>query len=184
MALPLYFGTDISGMGPVSTSTQQSGSSSSSKSGVNWDLPFMKKLSVPLLQSAEDLPGVVAKMGDTLQGQYSNLMRQGMGPNAFTGTLNALAARGMLHGNIATDAIASAGRGIAENIGNQSFNSNLAQQQAQMQVPTILAQIAELARETKSSGGSYSKSDSSSTNPLSVVQFLESVRQYQPTVQG
>ena len=168
----MFGGDDITNLFPTSTSTQQSGSSNSSKSGINWDSPFMKQLYPTITKAAADLPGLAASMGDTIQGQYSNLMRQGMGPNAFTGTLNSLAGRGMLNSNIASNAIASTGQGIAQNIGNQAFNSMLAGQNAQMQVPGLLAQLANLGQETKSSGGSYSNSKSVSSNPLAPYELM------------
>lgn len=160
---------------PFSQSQNRSSSSSSSRSGINWDQEIAAGMLPHLLETGGNLPGVVDRMGQTLQDQYNNTMRRALQPDAFQGTLNQLANRGVLDSNIASDALASATKGISKNIADQGFNSQLAQQQAQMQVPSILANLAALAQETKSSGGSSSSGSSYQANPLAPYQLASGI---------
>lgn len=163
---------------PTSTSTQKSGSSSSSWGGINWKSPFMKDL-LPYLQDAPGkLIGAVDNMGQTLNDQYANLMRRGLGPEAYQGTLNQLAQKGMLNSSVAGDSMASATKGISKMIGDQAFDSMLGQYSAQMQVPSILAQLAQLGQESKTSSGSSSTSTSASSNPLAPYELMASLLKY------
>ena len=104
-------------------------------------------------------------MGQTVQDQYSNLMNQAMGPQAFQGTLNQLAQRNMLNSSVAGNALAQTAVPIAQAVGNQGWQSALAGQQAQMQVPTSLAQLAQLGQESNnmSTGASTSSGQQQST---------------------
>jgi hypothetical protein len=164
---------------PFSASTSSSRSNQSSSSGLNWDSPFMRDLYPSLMNSATSLQGNVDRMGDTLQGQYSNLMRQGMGPNAFQGTLNSLSGRNMLNSKVASDTMGAAAHGVAQDIGNRQFDANLAQQQAQMQVPQILGNLASLGQESHSHGSSSGSSNSYQANPLAPYDLMSQNLRFQ-----
>ena len=146
----------------------ESSSSSSSWSGMNWNTPFGKSVLGPLMSSIGQLPGLAKALPGTLQGMYSNLMRGSMGPEAFQGTLNSLANRGVLGSSVAENAMGSAASGIASNVGQRGYESFLQGLQAQMNVPSMLAQIAQLARESRSSG----TSSASSSNPLAPYELF------------
>ena len=170
----VWFGNDnITGLSPYSISTNKSSSGGSSQSGINWNSQFMKQLSPMLTQSAAGAVSSVGNMGQELQGKYGNMMRQSMAPDAFQGTLNSLAGRGMLNSKVASDSMATAGRGVAQDIGNQYFNSMLGQYDAQMKLPAYLAQLAQLGQESRSASGSSSEGYSYSANPLAPYQLAK-----------
>ena len=154
------------GLTPVSKSSSTSSGSGSSRSGINWENPLAEAMQPLLVQSGQQLPDVVNNMGATLQGQYSNLMRQAMSPNAFQGTLNQLASRGMLNSTVASDALASAQNQAAQAIADRGFTSQLAQQEQQMQLPETLGNLAKLAEESTSKNQSNTASQSIQTDPL------------------
>ena len=142
--------------------SQSSGGSQAtnqSQSGINWGSPFMQAIAPSLISSAQQLQPTVDTMGQTLQDQYSNLMTQALGPQAFQGTLNDMSSRGMLNSGVTSDALAQTGQGIMQNIGNRGYESMLAQQQAQMQVPGILGGLAGLGQEASSAGQSTSANE-------------------------
>ena len=168
---------------PYSTQFSNQGSSQSSNSGINWNTPFMQSLLPQLQSSAANLRGDIEGMGQTLQDQYANLMRRGMGPEAFQGTLNSLANRGMLNSSVAGDSMAGVQKGTARMIADQQFNSMLAQQQALQNIPNILANLAQLGQESSSRGGSYGSSQSYQANPLAPYELMSRLFMYQPTVQ-
>lgn len=150
-----------------------SSSSSSGHTGINWESPAAATALPYLQQATEDLPGYVQSIPGLLTSQYSNLMDEAMGPNAFQGTLNNLASRNVLNSSIASDAMARLANSIAQNIGNQSYLAQLQGVNAQMNLPNLLGQIATLGQESTSrSGGS-----SSNSNPLApytlMAQMLE-----------
>ena len=143
----------------------QSLQNSLGQTGINWGNPVNSAILPQLISSAQALPGVANNMGQTVQDQYSSLMNQAMGPQAFQGTLNELASRNMLNSSVAGNAMAQTAVPIAQAIGNQGWQSSLAGQQAQMQVPTSLAQLAQLGQEStnQSTGSSVSGGTSTST---------------------
>ncbi len=134
-----------------------------SQGGINWQNPLMQALLPSLMSSGTGLQGVADNMGQTLQDQYSALMRQSLGPQAFQGTLNQLAGRNMLNSSVAGNALAQTALPISQMIGNQAFQSQLAGQQAKMQVPTTLSDLARLGQETSGTGTSQSTSQQQST---------------------
>ena len=135
------------------------------QTGINWQNPLNTAILPSLISSAQALPGLAQNMGQTAQNQYSSLMNQALGPQAFQGTLNELASRNMLNSSVAGNAMAQMATPIAQAIGNQGFLSALAGQQAQMQVPTSLAQLAQLGQEStnQSTGSSTSSGESTSS---------------------
>lgn len=154
----------------IPTSTSSSSANSSGLSGVNWNTDLAKALLPNLISTGQELPTLAGNLSDTLQGQYRDAMRTALGPDAFQGTLNQLASRGMLNSSVAGDALSGAASTLAKDIAQQGWNSQLAQQQAQMTVPSLLAGILDLAKETRTS--STSGSSSKNTNPLAPYELL------------
>jgi hypothetical protein len=163
---------------PYSQSTSSSSSNQQSHSGINWDSPFMKELTPVLKDQATKLPEMAANIGNTLNDQYSNLMRNAMNSNAFQGVLNSLSNKGMLNSSIAQNTLASAGKTIAQQVADKAFESLLEQQKLQLTVPSILAQIATLGQESDSSGSSSSSSSSYSANPLAPYELMAQMMMY------
>jgi hypothetical protein len=163
---------------PTSHSSSGGTSSNESQSGINWSRPVAAQMENPIITAGQALPGVVNNMGETIQGQYANAMRQAMGPNQFQGTLNQLAQRGMLGSNVASDTLAQAQNQAAQDIANQGFQSQLSQYAAQMQLPGILGNIAQLANESTGKGTSTSSSSSSSQNPLAPYELMARMMTY------
>ncbi|MDY6827230.1 MAG: hypothetical protein SVV67_08705 [Bacillota bacterium] len=163
---------------PTTTSQSSGSSSNKNQSGINWGRPVAAQMEQPIINAGLALPGVVNNMGQTLQGQYGNAMRQAMGPNQFQGTLNQLAARGMLNSNVASDTLAGAQNQAAQDIANQGFNSMLSQYAAQMKLPELLGTIAQLANESSGSSSSYNSSTSKSQNPLAPYELMGSMLRY------
>ena len=87
---------------------------------------------------------------------YNNQMRRAMDPSNFQGMLNSLSNRNILNSDIAADAFAGAGSNVAKSIADKAFEAQVAQSQAQMSVPGILAGLASLGQE--SSGLGYGSS--------------------------
>lgn len=146
----------------LSRSMGRSQSTNQSQSGINWGTPFMQAIAPELISSAQALQPNVENMAKTLQDQYGALMRQGLGPQAFQGTLNEMAGRGMLGSTETSAALQNTAKDVMTNIGNQAFNAMLGQQQAQMQVPQILGSLAQLGQEASSLGQSTSMQDAMS----------------------
>jgi hypothetical protein len=149
---------------PTTTST----SGGASSSGINWGSPFVSGILPTLTKAAKDLPGIASGMSGLLQGQYNSLMQQAMGPQAFQGTLNQLAAKNMLNSSVASDAMSKTATPIAQSIANKGWESQLAGQQARMNVPSILGQLAQLGQQSNSS----STSSSNTSNPLAPYELM------------
>ena len=92
--------------------------------------------------------------------QYENLMSRAMSPEMFQGVLNEMARKGMLDSSVAENALATAGMRSARAIDDKYYDAMLAQKQAEMAVPGILAELARLAEESKTSGASRQTSNS------------------------
>lgn len=163
-----------------------SGSSGGSRSGIDWNLPFMKSLMPQLNTSVSSLMDTANNLGTTIGDKYSALMRQGLGPSAFQGTLNQLSNRGMLQSNVASDTLARAGTNIMQDIANRGFDALLAGAQAKMQVPSILGSLANLGQTSTSGYGSTSQGISGGTsnqrsysaNPLAPYELFSNLLRY------
>ena len=155
-------GFDIPNLSSMrSQSASSSGSSSSGHSGINWDNPFVKEIMPGLTASTMGLQDIADNLGGIVQSKYSNLMREGLGPDAFQGTLNQMGQRNMLNSSVTGDALSKAAAEIMKEIGNKGYDSMLATEAARMEVPKIQAGIvSSLGQETdqQSSGGSSSSS--------------------------
>jgi len=107
-------------------------------------------------------------MGETLQDRYKSLMGTALRQQAFQGTLNQLAGRNILDSSVAASALAQTAVPIMQQIGDIGFQSALAQQQAQVGLPSMLAQIAGLGQTGVSAGGAISRSQ----DPLAPYKLL------------
>ena len=134
------------------------------ESGPNWGGQFSSGVLPLLRQATSSLPAQVQKLPGVLQGMYGNLMRRGMGPQGFQGTLNQLASRGMLNSSVASDALSKAATGIAENIGNQAYPSYLAGLREQIELPSTLSRLAQL--------------EQSSSDPMRAYELLARMLMY------
>ena len=159
-----------------STSGSTSQNQSNQQSGIDWNTPFMQQILPSLTGAATNLQPNVDAMKQTLQDQYSNMMREALGPGALQGTLNQLAGRNMLNSQVASDALRGVSRDIMKDVANRGYESLLAQQAAQMEVPSILGNLAELGR--RSTGTSTGTSTSSTQNPLEPYQLMAQLMMY------
>jgi len=149
---------------------------SQSEEAIDWNSALGRTL-LPLIQGgAQNLPVLAGKLGDTLQGQYNSLMRQALGPDAFQGTLNQLAGKGVLNSSVAGNTLANTASTIAGEIGDRGYLSYLQGLQTQMQVPGMLGQLAELAR--RKDATSVSQQGSQSSNQLAPYELMASLLMY------
>ena len=123
------------------TLTPESGTQTQT-SGIDWAQGPGPALLEQLTGAIGSLPQQAQNFGTTLQNQYSNLMRQGLGPQAFQGTLNQLANRGMLGSTEAGSAMSRTATDIMNTIGDRGYESQLQGLQQQMQLPGLLGQLA------------------------------------------
>ena len=151
---------------PTSKSSSTGSSTSNSLSGINWGNPIASAMQPLAIQSGQNIQNVADNMANTLQGQYGNMMRQAMDPNAFQGTLNQLAQRGMINSTTGADAMAQAQNQAAQQVANQGYEAMLAQQAAQFKVPEVIGNLAKLAEESRSTGTSSNASSSLTQDPL------------------
>lgn len=154
------------GLMPTSKSSSTGSSTSNSLSGINWGNPIASAMQPLAIQSGQNIQNVADNMANTLQGQYGNMMRQAMDPNAFQGTLNQLAQRGMINSTTGADAMAQAQNQAAQQVANQGYEAMLAQQAAQFKVPEVIGNLAKLAEESRSTGTSSNASSSLTQDPL------------------
>lgn len=126
--------------------SSSSSSSSESTDAINWSSPLGATLLPMIQEGAAALPGLADSLSGTIQGQYNSLMRQSLQPQAFQGVLNQLASSGVLSSSAAENALAGTASQIAQDIANQGYMSQLQGVAAQMKVPGMLGQLAELAR--------------------------------------
>ena len=156
---------------PTTKSSSTSASNQQSSSGINWSNPLAAAMQPLLMTSGQNIQGVADNMAQTLQGQYGNMMRNAMAPNQFQGVLNQLANRGVLNSTVGSDALAQAQNAAAQQIANQGYDAMLAQQAAQFKVPEVQGNIAKLAEQSQSTGGSSGASSSLSRDPLAPVEL-------------
>lgn len=123
----------------------------SSSSGIDWNSGYGSDLLKSLTNSINQLPQMAQQFGDTLQGQYSNLMKRSLSPDMFQGTLNNLASRGMLGSSEAGNAMGRTAKDIMNTVGDRAYESQLQGLQQQMQLPGLLGQLAQLLQTSKSS---------------------------------
>ena len=155
-----------------STSGSTGGGSSSSQSGINWNDPASAGILRNLLGAANKVPGVADSLSGTLQAQYESLMRDAMQPQNFQGVLNNLNSKGMLNSTVAGTAMGRHASDMKKAIGDKMWDSQLAGSAAQMQVPSILAEIARLGQQSTGSGSQYSSGSGYSQDPYEADRIL------------
>jgi len=146
--------------------------SQQSQTGMDWGSDFGQTLSPLLQQSAQQLPGLLSGISPAIQGQYSSLMKQALGPEAFQGTLNQLANKNMLNSSVAGDAMSKTASNIATQVGNQGYNSLLQGLLAQTQLPSQLGNLGQLLQTSQSSGESITE------QPLAPYELLAKMLMY------
>ena len=154
-------------LSPIRSQTQGGSSGSSSgPTGINWENPFVQSIMPSLTKNTAGLMDIANNMTQVVQSKYENLMREGLGPNAFQGTMNQYGAKGMLNSSVTGDAISKLAQQIMTEIGNKGYDSMLAGEAAKMEVPKTQAGIVNaLGQETDTSGGSTSSSSSFTQDP-------------------
>jgi len=165
---------------PSTNQSSQSSGSSNSRSGINFQSPVTAAIMPDLIRSGQNLQGNVDAMGGRLQDLYANQMRRAFDPNNFQGLLNRLSNRGVMDSSIAENTLAQAGSMASKAIADKAFESNLAQSQAQLQVPNILAGIAGLGQESVSEGTQAASSQSSTQDPLAPYQLMADYMFFKP----
>ena len=160
-------GFNVPHLSPIRSQTQSGSSSSSSgHTGINWENPFVQSIMPSLTKNTAGLMDIANNMTQVVQSKYENLMREGLGPNAFQGTMNQYGAKGMLNSSVTGDAISKLAQQIMTEIGNKGYDSMLAGEAAKMEVPKTQAGIVNaLGQETDTSGGSTSSSSSFTQDP-------------------
>jgi hypothetical protein len=151
--------------------TKSSGSqSSNSFSGIDWDRPVASSLLEQITQTAGGLQNKAQQLPDEIQKYYRELMQNALGPDAFQGTLNQLAGRGVLDSSVTSDAMSKAASNVMEDVGERAYQSGIEGLKAELDVPRILSQIAGIdkIRRTQSSGSQSSVSK----NPLAKYQLM------------
>lgn len=145
--------------GPSSSSS--GGGGSSSFSGMDWS---KSPVSFNQLQGlAANLPNLASEYNKTLYNRYSKLMQDTLGDKGtYAGVLNEMGGRNMLGSSVAGDALNNVALGVARDIGDKAYASDIAGLNAQMTVPKTLADIAQLGQ---ISTGQSSNFSSSVTNP-------------------
>ena len=160
---------------PMSTYPYSSSSSAqNSTSAIDWSSQLGQTL-LPMIQNwSKRIPGLAENLSETLQGQYKTMMREALQPQAFQGVLNQLANRGVLDSSITSNALSDTASRIAEGIGKQGYLSALQGIDAQMRVPGMLGQIAELARTSEAQAVSRAESG----NPLAPYELMAKMMMY------
>ncbi len=168
-------GTGINFFQPdlFSSSSSQNGSFSGSNSGINWDSPFMQALMPQLQSSIQAMPGLLDNYQQTVQDQQANLARTALGPEAFQGTMNDLASRGMLNSSVASDAISKAAQNIMQQVLTNGFQASTDALTNKLNYPTALGRLAQLGQEGSSFGFSFGQSQSS--DPLQPYQLASNM---------
>ena len=122
---------------------------STSSSGIDWNNPFVAGLTNAVSDSYLNLGDTVSGMSDTLTDRYNNLIRTSLGPQAFQGTMNDLAANNMLDSSVASDALAKTASNIIPGITDKAFEADLSQIALQSQLPGIGAGLLSLGQQSQ-----------------------------------
>lgn len=161
---------------PYSQSSSSGGGTSSSFSGMNWQDPLAASILPNLQQQAAALPQMAEDVGTTSYNRYAKMLRDALGDKEnFAGVFNSMAGRNMSGSSVASDALSNAMLGITQDIGNKAYESDVQALLAKMNVPQILAEIAQLGQISESQGSTYSSGSGSSANPLAPYQTIASM---------
>ena len=138
-----------------------------STSGMNWGGPVASSLLDLITNTAQQIPGIAESLPGMIQDTYGQIMQNALGPDAFQGVLNNLAAKGMIDSSVASDAMSQTAQKIMQDIGGKAFQSSIEGAEAQLNVPSLLSQIAGLDQQNQSMGLSAS--------PLDPYQIMSSI---------
>ena len=147
-------------------------SSTQSKSGTDWGSQYGTTLLPLLQQSTEQLPGFLSQISPLLQGQHTSLLKKALSPEAFQGTLNQLASRGVLDSSIASDTLSKTATGLISEIGDKAYTSNLQGLLSQAQLPNMFGGLADLLKKTES------VSESITEQPLAPYELMANMLMY------
>jgi len=144
---------------PFSQSESGSQEVSQSQQGVDWTDPFAQQILPVLTQSATALPKTLETLRGTMDTSYAQMLKDALGEDAFYGTLNDLAKRGVIDSSVASDSLKNVARDIARDIANKKYATQLELGKMEMGIPTQLGQLAELAKRaeatSQANAGSY-----------------------------
>lgn len=152
------------------TTTSHHGQSSKSFSGIDWKRPLAGSLLGDIQEWAKKLPGLAEQLPAQLEDYYDSLMGSQLGPDAFQGTLNSLASRGMIGSQVAGEALNNARRDIIRDTKEKAWAGLLEGLKAQMNVPGLLGSLAQL--DQVSTSQSQGGGGSTSTNPLAPYEAM------------
>jgi hypothetical protein len=140
---------------------------------MNWGDPLASEILPVLQRTSLDMPNIAGNVGNVLSDRYDNLMRMGLGPEAFQGTLNDLVSRNMLQSTEAGDALSRTAVPLIRDIGDKAYDAALQTELAKMQVPVNLANIAGLGQVSK--GGATGSSVSEQSDPLAPYKLMTDI---------
>lgn len=157
---------------PKGVPYSQSSGGGNSFSGMDWS---KSPVSFDYLQQqAAGLPQAAQNVGDATYQKYAQMMQEALGNKSnFAGVMGDLGARNMLGGTVQSDALAKSANSMAQNIGQQAYESQLQAELAKMNIPQVLAQIAGLGHITQQS----SSNSSYQSDPGAPERIIESLIQ-------
>jgi len=121
-----------------------------STSGVDWSTGLGKELLPMITQWANKIPGLAQALGPKLQNAYGSMLRQAMGSRGFQGTLNELSRKNMIVGTPARDTMAETASRMMMPILSQGYDAGVKGLQAEMNVPSLLANLTKLNQSSTS----------------------------------
>src|SRR3989304_2386032 len=138
---------------PYSKSSSSSGGTT--YSGMDWSkspVTFDQ-----IAQIAKDLPARADAMTDAIYQKYQRLLKEGAGAGT-NAVLNTMAGQGMLGSSESADLMHRTNRGILDQISGAAYDAMVQGEQAKMQVPGLLSEIANLGKISTGTTGSSSSS--------------------------
>ena len=154
-----------------STQTQAGTTSGTTSAGIDWESPGVSGLLDQIKKWTGRASGMAENVIPNINNFYGNMMRNALGPQAFQGTLNDLRERNILDSSVASDALAKAGSNIAGQIGGQGLDTYLKAYDTQIQMPGLLASMANLGGKTTTTTGETSGTGAQ-TNPIDVYRLI------------
>ena len=158
---------------PTGVPYSQSSGGGTSFSGMDWSkspvsFDYIK-------QQAAGLPQAAQNVGDATYQKYAQMMQEALGNSSnFAGVMGDLGARNMLGGTVQSDALAKSANSMAQNIGQQAYESQLQAELAKMNIPQVLAQIAGLGQVSTGSTSSSSYSSDPSRPEQIIASLIQS----------
>jgi len=119
------------------------------------------------------LPQIAKEIPETMQGLYKTLMRQSMEGEGFQGLLNSLGSRNILTSKVSSDALAKQAHSISRDIANNGYESVLAGLETELEIPSLLADLAESAQDVTSAPyETLIEAEESKYTPYSIIADL------------